>query len=118
MHLAIRGGTNVALMNGLIRELISHGWIDEEYVNAHTLGFESLAETVEPYTLGRVAAVCDLTAAQIGAAAELLGTCDKLLSTVLQGFYQSNQATAAACQVNNIHLLRGMIGRPGAGCSR
>jgi anaerobic selenocysteine-containing dehydrogenase len=28
---------------------------------------------------------------------------------------QSNQATAAACQVNNLHLLRGMIGRPGAG---
>ena len=38
-----------------------------------------------------------------------------LLSTVLQGFYQSNQATAAACQVNNLHLLRGMIGRPGCG---
>jgi anaerobic selenocysteine-containing dehydrogenase len=38
-----------------------------------------------------------------------------LLSTVLQGFYQSNQATAASCGVNNLHLLRGMIGRPGAG---
>ena len=37
------------------------------------------------------------------------------VSTVLQGFYQSNQATAAACQVNNLHLLRGMLGRPGAG---
>ncbi|HEX8803233.1 MAG TPA: molybdopterin oxidoreductase family protein, partial [Acidimicrobiales bacterium] len=48
-------------------------------------------------------------------AAELVGTCDRLLSTVLQGFYQSHQATAAACQVDNIHLLRGMIGRPGAG---
>ena len=34
---------------------------------------------------------------------------------MLQGFYQSNQATAAACQVNNLHLLRGMLGRPGAG---
>src|SRR5690606_40878068 len=48
-------------------------------------------------------------------AAEILGTGDRLLSTVLQGFYQSNQATAAACQVNNLHLLRGMLGRPGAG---
>src|SRR5690606_1588149 len=32
-----------------------------------------------------------------------------------QGVYQSNQATAAACQVNNLNLLRGMIGRPGCG---
>ena len=115
VHLAIRGGTNVALMNGLIRELIRHGWIDEEYVHAHTIGFESLAATVEPYTPERVAAICDVPASQIGAAAELLGTCERLLSTVLQGFYQSNQATAGACQVNNVHLLRGMIGRPGAG---
>ena len=44
-----------------------------------------------------------------------MGTCERLFSTVLQGFYQSHQATAAACQVNNVHLLRGMIGRPGAG---
>jgi anaerobic selenocysteine-containing dehydrogenase len=33
---------------------------------------------------------------------------------VLQGFYQSHQATAAAVQVNNINLLRGMVGKPGA----
>ena len=37
------------------------------------------------------------------------------MSTVLQGFYQSHQATASAVQVNHIHLLRGMIGRPGCG---
>jgi anaerobic selenocysteine-containing dehydrogenase len=32
-----------------------------------------------------------------------------------RGLYQSNQATAAACAVNDVHLLRGMLGRPGAG---
>ena len=34
---------------------------------------------------------------------------------VLQGVYQSHQATASACAANNINLLRGMIGKPGAG---
>ena len=33
---------------------------------------------------------------------------------MLQGVYQSNQASAAAVQVNNLHLIRGMIGKPGA----
>ncbi|HEY6737295.1 MAG TPA: hypothetical protein VI076_00450 [Actinopolymorphaceae bacterium] len=56
-----------------------------------------------------------MPAARIEEAAELLGTCERLFSTVLQGFYQSNQATAASCGVNNLHLIRGMIGRPGAG---
>jgi anaerobic selenocysteine-containing dehydrogenase len=33
----------------------------------------------------------------------------------LQGVYQSHQATAAACAINNIHLMRGMLGKPGCG---
>jgi anaerobic selenocysteine-containing dehydrogenase len=53
--------------------------------------------------------------ADLREAARLIGTAPRLLSTVLQGFYQSHQATAAAVQVNNIHLLRGMLGRPGCG---
>ena len=36
-----------------------------------------------------------------------------LLTTCLQGVYQSNQGTAAAVQVNNVNLVLGRIGRPG-----
>ncbi len=115
VHLAPRLGTNVALMNALLALLLRHGWIDGAWVERHTHGFEALARTVEPWTPERAARVCDVEPRTIEAAAELVGTCERLLSTVLQGFYQSNQATAAACQVNNLHLLRGMIGRPGAG---
>jgi len=115
IHLAVRSGTNLALMNGLMRELIRNDWIDRDYVQAHTLGFERLEQTVEPYDAEKVAEICGLTASEVRAAAELLGTSERLLSTVLQGFYQSNQATAAACAVNDIHLLRGMLGKPGCG---
>jgi ferredoxin-nitrate reductase len=115
VHLAPRNGTNLALMNGILREVIARGWTDDRYIAEHTLGFAELRETVDPWTPERVAEVCDVRAADVGAAAELVGTSERLLSTVLQGFYQSNQATAAACQVNNLHLLRGMLGRPGAG---
>ena len=65
-------------------------------VERHTIGFEKLAATVEGYGLERVAQICGVPAARIAEAAELLGTSRRLLSTVLQGFYQSNQATAAA----------------------
>jgi anaerobic selenocysteine-containing dehydrogenase len=115
VHLAVRSGTNQALMNALIHELLEHGWYDRRYVADHVIGFDELAATVEPWTPERAAGVCDVPAGLIRDAAVILGTCDRLVSTVLQGFYQSNQATAAACQVNNVHLLRGMIGRPGAG---
>ncbi|MEV6632556.1 nitrate reductase [Actinoplanes sp. NPDC051470] len=115
LHLPVRTGTNQALMNGLLREIIARGWYDERYVAEHTIGFDELARVVHAYPVDRVAEICDVKVADVERAAELLGTADRLLSTVLQGFYQSNQATAAACQVNNLHLLRGAIGRPGAG---
>jgi anaerobic selenocysteine-containing dehydrogenase len=115
IHLAPRNGTNVALMNGLVRELIERDWIDGEYVELSTQGFGELEKTVAPYEPGRVAEICGIGPREVTAAAELIGTCEALVSTVLQGFYQSNQATAASCAVNNIHLLRGMLGRPGAG---
>ena len=115
VHLAVRPGTNLALVNGLLREIVRRGWVDEKYVAEHTRGFDDLCAVVDAYPPDRVADICDVTAADVERAAELLGTSHRLLSTVLQGFYQSNQATAAACGVNNLHLLRGMIGRPGAG---
>jgi anaerobic selenocysteine-containing dehydrogenase len=115
VHLAPLPGTNVALVNGLLHEVIARGWVDRDYVDAHTTGFDELAKVVEPYTPEHVAEVCGVSAADVRRAAEIFGTSERVLSTVLQGFYQSHQATAAACQVNNLHLLRGMIGKPGGG---
>ena len=115
VHLALRPGTNQALMNGLLREVITRGWVDSAYVEAHTRGFDELVKTVEPYTPAQVAEICRVEARDVERAAEVFGTSDRVVSTVLQGFYQSHQATAASMQVNNLHLLRGMLGRPGAG---
>jgi anaerobic selenocysteine-containing dehydrogenase len=115
VHLAPRVGTNLALMNGLTRELFTHGWVDEDWVEAHTLGVDDLRETVDPYTPEEVARICGVPADDVRRAARIFGESDAVLSTVLQGFYQSHQATAASVAVHNLHLLRGMIGRPGCG---
>ncbi|MDQ0584314.1 molybdopterin oxidoreductase family protein [Streptomyces rishiriensis] len=115
VHLAPRGGTNVALLNALLHEIIRTGRVDHAYVEAHTVGFEELEARVAECTPAWAAGICDVPAARIAEAAEILGSADRLLSTVLQGVYQSHQATAAAVQINNIHLIRGMLGRPGAG---
>ncbi|MCT9138638.1 molybdopterin oxidoreductase family protein [Streptomyces violarus] len=115
VHLAPRIGTNLALLNALLHEIIRTGRVDHDYLAAHTVGFDALASQVANCTPQWAARICDVPAARIGEAAELLGTADRLLSTVLQGIYQSHQATAAAVQINNLHLIRGMLGRPGAG---
>jgi anaerobic selenocysteine-containing dehydrogenase len=115
VHLAPRPGTNVMMMNALLHEIIANDWLDHDYVDAHTVGFDELAKRVQDYPPEVAAEVCDVPAEDIRHAARIIGHAERLLSTVLQGFYQSHQATAAAVQVNNVNVVRGMLGKPGCG---
>ncbi|HET7030314.1 MAG TPA: nitrate reductase [Candidatus Limnocylindrales bacterium] len=114
VHLAPRPGTNLPLLNGLLRILIERGWIDSAFIEAHTVDFQTLVTSTDPWTPDRVEATCHVPAERLLAAAEILGTSPSLVSTCLQGVYQSLQATASAVQVNNLHLIRGLIGKPGS----
>jgi anaerobic selenocysteine-containing dehydrogenase len=115
VHLAPRPGTNVALLNALLHELLEQDRVDHTYVEQHTVGYDELAERVAACSPEWAEAICGVPAEEIRAGARLLGSAQRLLCTVLQGFYQSHQATAAAVQVNNVVLVRGMLGRPGCG---
>jgi ferredoxin-nitrate reductase len=115
VHLAPKLGTNVPVMNGLLNLIIEAGNIDTEYIQAHTTGFEKLKKIVSMWPPMRVEEVSGIPESKLRQAAEILGTAKSLVSTVLQGVYQSMQATAAAVQVNNLHLIRGLIGRDGCG---
>lgn len=95
--------------------LFKNGWIDQEYLDKHVVGLEGLRTKVEKYNLGFVEQITGIPSDDLEAAAMMIGTTKSLLSTALQGVYQSNQATASACQINNINLLRGLIGKPGSG---
>lgn len=115
VHLAPKVGTNVALLNGLLNLLIVNGHTDSDFLAAHTVGFDKLKQTVSKYNPEEVEKITGVPVANLQAAAAILGEAKSLVSTVLQGVYQSNQATAAAVQVNNINLIRGLIGKPGSG---
>jgi ferredoxin-nitrate reductase len=115
IHLAPRVGTNLAVMNGLLNLIIQNGGINQQYIDAHTTGFEELKKIVSKYTPEKVEEISGIPAAQLQEAGHILTTTKTLVSTVLQGFYQSMQATASSVQVNNIHLIRGLIGRDGCG---
>ncbi len=115
VHLAPRIGTNMAVLNGIQHLMFKNGWINEEYVSKHVYGRDELQKKVEKYTPELVEKITGIPAKQLIEAARIIGTTKSLLSTCLQGVYQSNQATASACQVNNINLLRGMFGKPGCG---
>ena len=115
LHLQLKAGTNVALMNGIIHLLIARGHVDRDFITSHTVGFEELDAVTRDYPPQRVAQLCDIAQADLETAAQWIGSTPRMVSTVLQGFYQSVEATAASSLVNTVHLLMGAIGKPGAG---
>jgi ferredoxin-nitrate reductase len=115
VHLMPRVGTNVPLLNGLINQLILRGAIDKDYIAKHTVGFDELKSTVSKWTPELVEKVTSVPATDLLKAADILASSKSLVSTALQGVFQSWQATGAAVQINNIHLIRGLLGKEGSG---
>ncbi|GAA5854096.1 hypothetical protein JCM8547_008224 [Rhodosporidiobolus lusitaniae] len=115
IHLAVKTGANLCLMNGLLKIVLENDeYHDKEYIDNHTYGIDELRKTVADYNVERVSEITGIPADLIQRAGEALGKSKRLVSTCLQGVYQSNQATATACAVNNLNLVKGAIGREGA----
>ena len=116
-HLAIRPKTDLALLYGVARELIGKGWIDEDFVAAHTSGYEALRAHVEPFTLSRVSAEAGLTEQQVEALAATIHEGERVSFWWMVGINQGYQAVRTAQAIINLALLTGNIGRPGTGAN-
>jgi anaerobic selenocysteine-containing dehydrogenase len=64
-HIALLPGTDGALALGMANVLIREGWLDRDYIERGTLGFEALARRAEAFPPERVARLCGITAAEV-----------------------------------------------------
>ena len=64
-HIALRPGTDAALALSLMHQLITHDWLDHDYIDQHTLGWEGLRERALQWPPERAAGVCGIPAQQI-----------------------------------------------------
>lgn len=72
-HIALLPGTDGALALALMHELITHDWLDHDYLAQHTLGWDLLRERALQWTPERAAQVCGINAEQIRALARDYG---------------------------------------------
>ncbi len=73
-HIALRPGTDAALALALMHQLITHGWLDQDYIDRHTLGWEELRERALQWPPERAAEVCGVPVQQIVDLARDYGT--------------------------------------------
>ena len=115
LHLALLPGTDVALYNAMLHVMLWEGWVDRDYIDAHTAGFDAVKRTVREYTPSMAATLCGLKKKDIEQAAEWFATSPATLSMYCQGLNQYGFGTNNNAALINLHLATGQIGKPGAG---
>ncbi len=116
-HLPLRPKSDQALLYGIARILIERGWIDSEYVEAHTREYEPFAAYVQQFTLDRVAAETGLEPGAIERLAATIHAGERVSFWWTMGVNQSYQGVRAAQAIINLALLTGNMGRPGTGAN-
>ena len=74
-HIALLPGTDAALALALMHELITHDWLDHDYLERYTLGWDALRAHALQWPPERAAAICGITVAQITDLARAYGEC-------------------------------------------
>jgi len=117
LHVAPNPKTDLTLLYGLAHVIIGNGWVDREFVDAHTTGFAELADHVAAFTPDRVSAETGVDVATLKRTAELIGTGERVSLWWTMGVNQSHQGTKTAQAIIDLALLTGNIGRPGTGAN-
>jgi anaerobic selenocysteine-containing dehydrogenase len=115
LHLPVRPGTDLVLLNGLLRLLRDAGKIDRDFIAAHTEGWAELDKLLDRYPLETVAETCDIARADLIEAARILKESERLLSFWTMGVNQTLTGTFTSNAIINLHLATGQIGKPGSG---
>jgi len=116
-HLPLAPKSDLALLYGVAHLLIQNGWVDREFVDAHTSGFAEFAEFVREFTPDAVAAKSGLTVGQIYRLAESVKPGKRVSFWWTMGVNQGHESTRTAQAIINLALLGGHIGKPGTGAN-
>jgi molybdopterin-dependent oxidoreductase alpha subunit len=121
LWLPVRINGDVALLKGLGKALLEAELrnpgrvVDREFIRQRTVGFEAYAEALRAVTWSEVEEQSGVGREQIRAAAEILAKSERTIFCWAMGLTQHRNAVANIQEIVNVALLRGGVGKPGAG---
>ncbi len=115
IHLQLRPGTDIALLNGLAHVILKEGLQDESFIKERTTGFKEWTKSVEEYTPEYVEKITSVPKEDLIRAARLYGGSRKAGLFYTMGITQHTHGTANVSAVANLVLLTGNIGRESTG---
>ncbi len=108
-------GTDVAMLNALLHTIIEEGLTDEQYIQAHTSGFEDLKKTVKQFSPEAMESVCGIDATTIREVARLYARSERSIIFWGMGVSQHTHGTDNARCLIALALITGQVGREGTG---
>jgi len=116
LHLKLRPGSDVALMNGLLAYCSDNGVLDRAFLGQSVLEPEGFWDNLQHGgDLWSTAATCDVTPADLRALYDMFARTPRTVTLFSQGINQSLCGTDQVNAIINVHLATGRIGKPGAG---
>ncbi|NYT07596.1 MAG: formate dehydrogenase subunit alpha [Methanomicrobiales archaeon] len=117
LYMQFRSGSDVAIFNGLMQEILKNGWEDKEFIQKRCKDFDKLKEEVmkPDYALDNVSKISGIPAAQLKTAAEWIAKADSACILYSMGITQHTTGVDNVRSVANIQMLTGNLGKPGAG---
>jgi formate dehydrogenase major subunit len=117
LHLPFYSGTDVALINCLMQQILKNGWEKKDFIEKRTKDFDKLkAVVMKPeYSLENVARITGVPAKDIATAAEWIGKSEANAILYSMGITQHTTGVDNVKSVANLQMLTGNLGRPGTG---
>ena len=115
LHLQLKLGTNIALVNAMIHTIIKENWQDQAFIDERCQGFEQLAQQVKDITPESVAEITGIDAETIKAAAKAYSQAKRAMICYGMGVTQYVSGTNNVIALSNLALVCGHIGKSGTG---
>ena len=115
MHIALKNGSNIALLNAMGHVIIEENLYDKAFVASRTEGFEEYRKIVEGYTPESVEDITGVSASEIRQAARMYAQAKSAAILWGMGVTQFYQGVETVRSLTSLAMLTGNLGKPHAG---
>ncbi|WFO74606.1 formate dehydrogenase subunit alpha [Desulfurococcaceae archaeon MEX13E-LK6-19] len=115
IHLQHKPGTDLYLINAMIKTIIDHDLVDKEFIEKRTKGYEELVESLKDFDVEYASRITGVPKDLIEKAAIIYATNKPSTIYYGMGVTQHRNGTAIVQALVNLALITGNIGKPGAG---
>jgi assimilatory nitrate reductase catalytic subunit len=115
LYLPVRPGTDLALLLAMLHVIVRDGLDRRDFLEAHTTGWDEVAETARAWDPARAAAICGVKPESIERAAHLIAKADRAMTMHARGLEHHSKGVENCQAAINLMLACGHIGREGAG---